>query len=441
MSDAISSITCLCERKIVLWLLLLALTVRVIVWCGGLADAKRYLEPDSKDYLRLAELLSTTGRYGTPEAPEIFRVPGYPLFLSALMKISPAYAWPVFVQLLVDAVLCILVWQLALKLFSSSSAMMALAFQSFSVVSIVYAAQLLSDSLYAFLFVAFLAGLWHIGHGDNRRRILPVTVGIVLTAMAYLRAITIPYLILPTVFLLVRKRYAELVVIMGTVFVLVAPWYMRNDRLAGFPHFSSVGFINLYRYNACLVLAHNNQIPFSHQQAIIDAEFGQLRSQPEIARYAHDRGKAIIAAQPFQYARLHLSASKNNFLPADAKLVQMLGKELGGRNTLSVLHSQGLIAGISHFFHGQWLIFFLLLPTIVALLCTYGLTGFALVERLVSGKIMAFELLLVLSLCYFLLVPGGAAHPRFRVPAAPIFSLYAGYGFALLWHNYFRQRK
>ncbi len=124
-----------------------------------------------------------------------------------------------------------------------------------------------------------------------------------------------------------------------------------------------------------------------------------------------------------------MKANINNFLPAGGIAASMFGIKIGGSNTLSVLHTQGMIAGINNYFHGQWWLFIFLIPTLFLLGAVYGFSVVGMLSRFTTRKITLFELILILSLCYFLFVPGGAAHPRFRVPAAPILSLFAGLGF------------
>ncbi len=422
-------LTTIRERRLLIAFLGVALLIRLVVWYGGLYDQSRYMEPDSADYLRLSSALIVDHKFGTESEPEIFRVPGYPAFLSAVSLVSDSPVLPCLIQIIFDVGTCFLLWYLTRAFFSKSAALVAVGFQSISVVSVIYASKILSDTLFTFCLVLFLSLILKIWKTPEVSIGTAILCGIVLSVMAYLRAITLLYLYLPIIFLVYRKKLKSALIVTGLTAFLLLPWYTRNMKVASYPHFSSVGAINLYRYNACLLLAHRNGIAFNEQQGRIDAEFADLNSQRDVAVYAAQRAKKIILDDPMRYVFLHLKADINTLLPASGQLVTYFGAKIGGTNTLNKLNSEGIVAAVKHYFHGQWWLLFVLSPTVFVLGTAYLSATFGVVNQLKQWKALdPFVVLLILSMIYFLLVPGAASHPRFRVPASPFISLFAGVG-------------
>jgi Gpi18-like mannosyltransferase len=210
----------------------IALALRVVVWWGGLGDPHRFLTPDSHDYLRLAATLNVDGRYGTPEQPEIFRAPGYPLFLALLQHVSTSYTWLAWVQLLIDSVTCYLLWQLSRLLFKDDRAAgWVLIFQSCNVVSIVYAVTLLSETIYAFFLTLLLYQLIKYDQKPQSNFLHGFLLGVNAIVLTYIRAITLPFLVLPLISLLIAKRRREALVFGFVLAIGLIPWVVRNERL------------------------------------------------------------------------------------------------------------------------------------------------------------------------------------------------------------------
>ena len=71
----------LSQNKAIMMVLAFAFLVRLIAFLS-VADQQMFLDPDSKDYLHLSDSISTSFEYSLNSEPEIFRAPGYPLFLA-----------------------------------------------------------------------------------------------------------------------------------------------------------------------------------------------------------------------------------------------------------------------------------------------------------------------------------------------------------------------
>ncbi|MFP4027796.1 MAG: glycosyltransferase family 39 protein [Candidatus Brocadiia bacterium] len=443
MSEKQSSPLCPALNRAFWAILLMALTVRLLVWTGGVGNPGLFFSPDSADYVRLGENLLETGRYGTEQQPEIFRVPGYPLFLSLTFAISKNPAFVCLLQVVMGVAVCALVWRLAHRLFGRKYAIPAAAFQSVSVVSIVYSCRVLSETLFTLVFLAQLNLLYDIYDsrmsGENAA---PATMGgILMGALAYLRAIILPIAFLPVLLLCTRKQWRTAAIFAAATLLTILPWYLRNATRADYLHFSSVGAINLYRYNAAALISRRKKETFGKVQEGIDRELALRETQAQTARYAMRKGRKVILQYPIQYAWLHLKTVPTNLLPAAGDLFRAWGVEIGGSGTLHVLRTRGLLAAIRNYFGGKWGWLVLALPLIILLGVSYvlGLTG--AIAGLIRESDRIFIVFLGLLLFYFLVLPGAAAHPRFRVPVAPLISVFAGYGMWCMIEKIRRKRQ
>jgi hypothetical protein len=435
--------------KSFLTIFLFALVLRIVpIFFLASFESQIFLEPDSYDYLDLARNLVDHGFFGKNGDPEVFRVPGYPLYIAAFLACGLPVGAAIVLQAILDALTCVLVGQLACRLCNKTSGLIAGIIQAVSLVSIVYASRLLSETLFTFVFCVWLLLFERC---LRRPETLPgwlcgLSLGILGGILAYLRAVALPMMgLLCLAFavaslpfpwkgsfrsriLQIDRRAMAAAWVAALVFTCaLVPWIIRNTVVAGAPVFSTVSSINLYRYNACLLYADSEGIGFGDAQSRISAELSAAGDQAEAGRLAQQRGIKIILGKPLRYAYLHLKTVPLNFAPAGGELLRTFGITVGGSGTLAIIHSDGLIKGISHYLNGNWWTLALIIPETIGLLLLYAAAGIGacfLIFR-TDRQTAIFAVALLLLLGYLLFVPGGAAHPRFRVPASPILAVLA----------------
>jgi hypothetical protein len=221
--------------------------------------------------------------------------------------------------------------------------------------------------------------------------------------------------------------------------IVIGGWTLRNIKTANYAGFSSVGTINIYRYYACLLMAHQKNISFDEQQKICDAHLALCDNQKEQSEYALKHGLPVIKSAPFTYLLLHLKTDINTFLPGIGDLYALLGVKIGGGGTLAVIHSKGIIAGVKHYFQGHWALFFLALPLAAILLIKYILSAFGILITIYKRKpYLTTYLFFLLIILYMTTVPGAVSHPRFRVPIEPLLAILAAS--ALTWKSIEKQK-
>ncbi len=276
-------------------------------------------------------------------------------------------------------------------------------------------------------------GSMQLSHTRWRQLVAAASAGVLLAAMTYVRAVALPFVVLPAGLVWWRYGWRSAGLLAVTFVLCVAPWVLRNAALTDYPHFSSAGAIVLYRYNAAMLYADKHDMSFVKAQKILTQKLKAQEDQVVRAKYAGREARRMIFDAPFRYLWLHARTVPTNLLPAAGDLLQMFGVEVGQSGTLRVIRQQGIFAGVKHYFAGNWTWFWAALPAV-------GITGllyvFAAAGVWGSFRQQGFQgvtIFLLLTFVYFLFVSGGAAHPRFRVPVMPVLSIFAGYGAVYLW--------
>lgn len=428
--------------------LALAAGLRVGVLAAGLwAGGSGLVTPDSAGYLANADTLAWHGRFAADPAgpPEIVRTPGYPLLIAAVERAAgvraaagqapPRLVVPLLaLQIALDVLLVYLAYRLARAFVEPGPAVLAAAIQATSAVAVAASARVLTDSLTALLVTAALLCL--VRH-LRRRSLSPVVLAAVLLAAAtYLRpiAMLLPLALAPP--LLRRRPPGRLApaLLLAVFAACLAPWVVRNAAVAGYPDFSAIGAVNLHEYNAPALEARLTGADEAalRQRARDETQARAATTPPaDLYRWKERRAMGEIARHPVLYAWVHLRANLGTLLPGVTDVLEIAGVTAGQRGTLAVLRRDGLAAAVRHYFGGNTPAIALAVPSVLLLAATYLGAAIAAI-RGVRHRPTRAQLLLVLTALYFLLLPGPAAHPRFRVLVMPVLSIAAAAGLAWL---------
>ncbi len=231
------------------------------------------------------------------------------------------------------------------------------------------------------------------------------------------------------------KRAAVLIVICGAA---LGPWVARNLFQAGYAGFSSFASDSVYFFAAPEIVARTEGISAEaarqrFQQA--DAEFA--RSHPhatpgDMVRFRSDSSGRVIHEHPLLYARLHLAGAAGYFLPGATEVLEVAGMTHGQQGTLDVLHKNGVVAAIRHYFGGNYAAMALAAPIAAFELAVFVGAVMLAVRRLVSRKKVRPYLfvlwLLVTMVIISPLLSGPFGLPRYRLPMTPLWILAAAAG-------------
>jgi 4-amino-4-deoxy-L-arabinose transferase-like glycosyltransferase len=411
-----------------------------VIWKVGGPSA--FLAPDSYGYLVLARSL-LHGSFSTAGLPEIWRTPGYPLFLVPAVAVGH----PVLIGLLGNFFLVglttWLIWRLANSLLPGSNAgVWAVLLYGIEPVSVLHSGRLLSETLFcsqALLFVWLL-----LAFIKRPFYLLLVTCVLALAMATYTRPVSL-YLGIGLVPLLLvrmgdaplRRRMVAAAVFSLAFLLALSPWFIRNSKVAGYKGFASVPDWNLYFMSAAAVeanLQHRSFLQVSNEWGNDDPErYFQKHpeqrawSQAEIAKFWGSEARRIISQHPLLYARIHLHGCM--IVLFDPEVTEMLKPlrlypEYGGLMSRSL--DSGFLGSIRWLFRNYPVAATVLPLSLVLVVLNYilAIAGLCLVPRQI-------RLLFLALTSYFVLVSGiPAATGRYRAPIMPIVCICAGVAIA-----------
>lgn len=452
------------SRKPLVFVLGLAGALRLATPLLALAIASErplFREPDSFGYLRVAEQLTSTGRFAVDGAPEIVRTPGYPLLLAIGVLARRVDAVTIGLQIGLSCLTVWLVFRIGLLSFAERRASLAAAaLLACEPLSVLYASKLLSETLFTALITL---AIWFAARYLRESRWFDVVgTAVSIAAAAYVRPIAyyLPlWLAVVSLPLWVRRsKPRRLLAIQFGAFLLLAMslmalWQGRNQRAAGYTGFSAIADVNLYYYEAVPVLAELEGIAperltdFQRELGFHDRA-AWLRRHPEQAgwsdarRYAAMRSEAltILRKHPWVAVRLHFSgmahmlfdSGRNAWVHFFHLLPEGDAEAAGGlrpaaERLAAALRSKPLVLAI----HAA-------LAVALAVYLGLALVGLATGLRQ-RNPLMP---LLVAFAAYFLLLSGGpAGYHRFRLPVEPAICLLAGLGYSMVFEAYRRWRR
>ena len=469
-------------------ILAMSLTFRFLIVLDAQKNPERLETPDSVEYISLGQNLVRTGEFERKNMPEIFRVPAYPAFIAATdsqtWKIysDPAKrrnfelsAWlaPIY-QSVLDVILVLIVFWMGAKFYSKKVGLVAAAFQGFTMIAVASSCRVLSDSLYAFCFTASLfMFLQYLRKGGAGWLILSalVSAGACYIRSAGLVAGAIFVLVLlvckagylrsekksatesadedradePTLKPLsnsIFRRFARAIIFAIIFAGVLAPWVYRNATVADYAGFSSVADQSGFNYQAPYILAQTKNISLDQARAEMIQKYsasvspggkfydpGKPFTTGHSAKIMRALNWEIVKQHPQLYAKIHLKGSLRTWLPGASDVLEITGKTTGQRGTLDVIQREGFIAGAKHYLDSaDREVFCFMIAMCIAwalkMICAfYGSCRLFLKNRF---RLSSTAICLILIVIVFAILPGPAAHPRFRVPIAPILSLAAG---------------
>lgn len=304
------------HRRILGAVLVLAALLRCVWIPVHQLRPERLTTVDSQLYLDLADSLAETGRFDRPwseggfalEAtgpPEVFRTPGYPLFLAILDLLPGArLPWLVISQIALGLFLVGLTFGLARRFLSPRRALVAAAVIALDPGHVLYSQLVMSDVLFATL---VMAALWLTPKvAENRSLTLALGLGAVLSAATSVRPLGLLLLVPVAGFLVMhRAGWRSLAPVLALGLLFPIGWMARNHSCCGLPGISNAFDLNLTLVLTPKILAADRDEP---RWRVAEELFEKLRPRLEVAgpkeRNQIFRQTAIQAAQKAPAATL-----------------------------------------------------------------------------------------------------------------------------------------
>ncbi|MGD0612473.1 MAG: glycosyltransferase family 39 protein [Anaerolineales bacterium] len=428
------------QNKRDLWLLtgiiLIGLALRGVMFAVAVSHPERTFQPDSQSYLDPALKLLSNGAYPPDSA---YRTPLYPFLIALVYALGGQNSLLVIlVQVLLGALVVFLTYCLGVRILPKPAALIGALLISIDLGSITNVFYILTETSFTFLLIAAILAWVEAIQQDKTTWLIISSALMGLSALCRPIALYFPILLAAGLLFIKRRTWLgllrQLAIYIGVFLVVLLPWVVRNELLIGIPTVTTISNYNLLFYNAASLDANLRHISEIDDRAILQTRLMQVLSERGWADTTANRDRAeeslalqIIGRHPGRYAYLHLKSDLNSLLPNVTELTEIIGLTVGGKGTLSVLNQQGLGAAIRNYFGGNTWLIGVFSPLIVLLGLTYlaDLIGGVELTRQRAWFPLA---VLIFPIAYFLLIPGAASVPRFRVPVGPYLSLLAGMG-------------
>ena len=419
-----------------LLLLILIILLGILLRGGLLLSALTNLSittPDSKEYTELACSIYETGSFERNGKPEIFRTPGYPVFLSVFLW--PSAPWGAILLVLMilglEAGFIYLVFRMGRFLIDSRVGLLGALFQAVSPLAMGSCARFLSDSLYAFVFTLGLLLMIH--HLRNGRWGPLVAAAGAIAVGCYIRPVG---LVMGALFMLVLlfcpKRFRRAGVFAAILVGCLAPWVVRNAITADYYGFSSFASDSLYYTSAAETLARKQNVSSeSMRQKFRDDEEKYTKANPDetIGAGVNRRGaegRRIILSNPGLYFQSYVGGCIGFWFPSAPEVLELAGLTEGQRGTVDVFQRKGLWAAIQFYFGGEIWPIILTIPLVLITLIKYiGVVICFTYRTLLHLRPEVYLPVLVVIVSAFLPSPG---LPRYRLPISGILSIAAATG-------------
>lgn len=443
--------------KVLLWtIIIVASVIRMVVPLIAFTramDTGIFFTPDTWSYLFSAQSLISFGTFASSGSPEFIRTPGYSLFLIPGVASGHVVWVTVMFQIILSSFTVYLVYATSLLIFERcQTALISASLYAFEPLSVLYASQLMTETLFTFFIVLFLFFLLRFVTQSGP---LNITISaLALGGAIYVRPIAYYLPAIVTLILFVRallaKKARYKLFAFAAVFFLVAAgmtlgWQIRNWKQAGYWGISAIREINLYFYEAAAVLAHQRGVTVVEQQT----EMGLLNwehyfdrhpeqrtwSRSKILEYMGSEALNVIRNHPFTYSQLVLKGSFSTVLGPG--LSSYLG--LFKFDSDYAGWARGVVNNVLHFEiprHSTkvpWPILCANLALAALLAMYWSLAALALASKRCATKDnFVISLILIAIVAYFLVTPLTVGHSRFRHPIMPILCVLGGCGFSVL---------
>ncbi len=463
MSSDVGPLTTRPARGAVLALLVAALALR-LYWAAIVARSsdtpRRWQQPDSQGYLQLAETWRAAGRFDRPGPPpgrpELIRTPGYPALLALCGAIGQVVPVTLAAQMLISTATVGLVIGLAARSGTGPAAALgAGCLAAVEPLSLVYACQILSETLATALLVASILGwsAWHDATTSSARHRTGVLAVAGLLLAVFVRPAFYGLVPLLGLWLLAAgprgpgvSRWRWPLILAICALVSLGGWQLRNFLRGNFPGFSGISPVNQYFYLAAAVEARATGRPYLDVRRQWGYDEGETRWA---AQYAPDqppsragdplgpalkaigrRARQVIADYPGLACQIQGAGCLRMLLdPGGSELLRPTPLAADSAGWLATSVDQGPWATARQMAQEQPRLLALQIVLGLPLATTYllALVGAAVIFR----RRPALVLLWGLWIGYLVLVSGGpAATARFRHPIMPLCAALAGPG---LW--------
>ena len=364
----------------------------------------------------------------SPYTPNMWRTPGYSVFLAPFYAFTGSFYPALFAQILLVFLTTVLVFKIARRFMNEKWALGLSLLYIILPTTLLSVATIMNETLYTLVLVGAIY-LFFFSEVKNMYAKWALT-GFLLALAAYIKpgSLYILFFFLPAYFVLylpwkeVSRKHFYAALLMVVVFAgTLAPWCLRNHAVLDSWQFASTSAFQIFRHNATQFYEAYHDIPnIEARYALQDMAGMPHGAVPLDMKYAEVMKKValqVIFEHPFSYAVFHLST----FIPFFAssglidyeRYVYVMLPEFSSAEEPSLLQA----------------IHPLSIPLLMTVLSNHGWTlvensAWALITLLTvlglwRGKDVRLARMLFALALYFAVVTGPIAHARYRAPIEP----------------------
>lgn len=368
-----------------------------------------------------------------------YRTPGYPVFIALLYSISSGSVWFVLIiQILLNIISVVLVYKIAAAIFPRKIALLSAFLFAVDISQALYTVQLMTDSLFVFM---FLVSAYYLCKSIKENNLLSICLSALFLGIATLvRPISFlfPFVVIFFILVLCNLKLKMKIVyslLFGIIFIAtISPWLLYNNSKYGETKLSSISGSNLLFYNAAYTEVYKTGKTIEE----VKKDFDDL---------AIKQGIDTTNTDPFKNSQIYSNIAKryikDNFTLYCKRhfmgIVNMYAG-LGTQPITSIFHLKskpsndyfggpGLTANIIDFFQSK---------TRAQILLACGLGFYLLINYLFSlygmflliVKKEKFVFLFILIILYFSVLTGVVGLDRYRIPFMPFINILCAVGLA-----------
>lgn len=383
-----------------------------------------------------------------PFEPDVWRTPGYPIFVAIFYSLFGNFYSVLLGHLLLLFLTVILIFKIAKKLFGQKWAILLSVIYILLPDTILSASALFNENLFVFIFVTFI----YVFFFKEFKSIYVkwALTGFLLALSVYVRPASLYILLffIPGIFIFyfnkseINKKHLYAAILLVVVFLsTLAPWVIRNKNEVGVFSFASTGPFVLFRQNAAQFYASltgmDNVSARKTLLKMANIPEGKNSLVPQDLKYSDqlkDISFKVIMMDPFKYVVFHLSS----FIPffTSSGINAYIGFVEDMMPEFYRAPEPSLIQALNPF---SW-------PVLVIVIKNHGWTLlenifwgviaiFAFLSLFKSKDVRLYRLFMVLIL-YFAVVTGPIAHARYRIPVEPLLLLNAFGAITVIYDSY-----
>ena len=440
------------SRSKLLVIFFLALTIRSFFFLQLLDHPEVVKQPDSGEYISLANGLLQHGSFchiDKPGDPNVMRMPGYPVFLSSVLWLfHGSLLAAVIIQIVLDSLSCVLISYLG-ELIQKNVGFLCGILATVNMGMITYSHFILTDSLFIFVLVVLLIFLFRFMQESTWRiaAILAFTMGLAVYVRSVALYLPVIILIFLFLYLIIEKGFTLLktagrILFIALIFVsLLSPWYVRNHIHYGRFQLMAQSGAHMLKYVVPFIWQYSKAISFME---------GMKRTEEAFSEEIEKQGIDLKKISPFERSDLQVELAidfikkepvsaimkafvfgmaKNVFAPAIIDLSYLLKVKrphfFNTKGNTFIERTRNFIRNMEGFFS------FAVMGSmgIMIVVRTLQLWGFiSLVHRRTWHGLCLF-----LTILYFLLVSGPVGYAKYRLPFEPLLVVLLGIGINLLY--------